>query len=206
MGRPREHDDTTREALLTAAEQLLGRGSPLSVRVVADATATTTRAVYSVFGSMEGLYRALVERAFNAISARVEALPITRDPAADLVAAGVQAFRRFALEQPELFRIAFERMVPDGSHDSETISVMAQALRALIVRVERCKAAGLLGNRSARVVTWQFHALCQGLASVELQGWLPPGDDPETIWRDALAVYVAGLGASSPRRRTARSR
>ena len=59
-----EHDDTTREALLAAAEQQLGRGEPLSVRGVADAVSTTTRAVYSLFGSRTGrLSRRLVTQA-----------------------------------------------------------------------------------------------------------------------------------------------
>ena len=53
MGRPREHDEKTARALLAAAEQLLQqRGTAaLSLRQVAAGAGTSTRAVYSLFGS-----------------------------------------------------------------------------------------------------------------------------------------------------------
>ena len=54
MGRPREHDAGTAAALLDAAERIVeSEGlAALSVRRVADEVGTTTRAVYSLFGSM----------------------------------------------------------------------------------------------------------------------------------------------------------
>ena len=54
MGRPKEHDEATGVALLDAAERLVATGGvgALSVRAVAEAVGTTTRAIYSVFGSM----------------------------------------------------------------------------------------------------------------------------------------------------------
>ena len=57
MGRPKEHDDNTRAALRAAAERLVESGGPaaLTVRGVAREAGTTTRAVYSVFGSRDGL-------------------------------------------------------------------------------------------------------------------------------------------------------
>ena len=66
MGRPREHDERTAERLLDAAERIVeAKGlDSLSVRVVAHATGTTTRAVYSLFGSKDGLVVALGKRAF----------------------------------------------------------------------------------------------------------------------------------------------
>ena len=188
MGRPREHDDSTRAALLAAAEELLARDESLSVRALADATSTTTRAVYSVFGSMDGVYRALLGRAFDEIRVRVEALPLTEDPRADLVDAGLRGFRAFAIAHPELFRIGFERRVP-GLAGSPDVPESVAAITVLAQRVHRCKA--LLGGRRAHEVTWQFHSFCQGLASVELHGWL--GADPEHQWRDALMAFVVGL-------------
>ena len=199
MGRPREHDESTRQALLDAAEQQLSRGEALSVRSVAEAVGTTTRAVYSLFGSMDGLNQALVARGFDEIRKRVEAVATTDDPALDLVRAGVQGFRSFAVEHPNLFRVGFERMLPNLAPTPDVASVQQLAIRALHARVLRCRDAGLLGSRSARDVTWQFHAFCQGLASVEHHGWFPPGDDPERMWLQALGTFVAGLAAEVPR-------
>src|SRR5689334_15500918 len=131
MGRPREHDASTKQALLEAAEQQLGRGEPLSVRSVADAVGTTTRAVYSLFGSMDGLHQALIARGFDEIRRRAEALPRTDEPGEDLVRAGVEVFRGFVVAHPNLFRLGFERLVPGLSLRAETEAVQQEAIKAL---------------------------------------------------------------------------
>jgi len=206
MGRPREHDDATREQLLGAAEHLLSRGDALSVRAIAEATETTTRAVYSLFGSMDGLYQALLGRGFHVLGERVLALPTTRDPAADLVRCGLDGFRAFALEHPNLFRLGFEQAAGAAlSPTAEVGQVMVSALRALGARVQRCKEAGLIGEPTIKEVTWQFHAICQGLASVELNGWFVQARlDPLATWRDTLRAFVAGLAPPGTRKRSAR--
>jgi hypothetical protein len=58
--------------------------------------------------------------------------------------------------------------------------------------VTRVKVAGLLGSRSVREAACQFHALCEGLAAVELRGLMTPGQEMR-IWRDALTALVAGF-------------
>lgn len=205
MGRPREHDESTRQALLDAAEQQLSRGEPLSVRGVADAVSTTTRAVYSLFGSMDGLHQALTARCFDEIRRRVEAVAVTDDPAGDLVRAGVEGFRSFATEHPNLFRLGFERMVPSLSPTQEVADLQRKAIMALHERVLRCRDAVLLGQRTAREVTWQYHAMCQGLASVELHGWFPDATSTERMWRDGLSAFVAGLASEPAPRKPPRS-
>src|SRR3954470_16602579 len=114
MGRPREHDERTAAALLGAAERAVAAGGPevLSVRGVADAIGTTTRAVYSLFGSKDGLIAALGAQAFDFLRAGLDALPQTDDPAADLVETGL-VFRRLAIERPALYSIGVERDVPN---------------------------------------------------------------------------------------------
>jgi hypothetical protein len=56
----------------------------------------------------------------------------------------------------------------------------------------------LLGQRTVRDATFQFHSLCEGLAAVELRETFPPGDG-ERIWRDALTALIAGF-ATAPLR------
>jgi AcrR family transcriptional regulator len=105
VGRPRRHAERTARALLDAAERIVESEGlkALSVRRVADEAGTTTRAVYSLFGSKQGLVIALGKRAFELLGTAIAALPTTPDPAADLVEAGVAVFRRFAVEHPSLF-------------------------------------------------------------------------------------------------------
>ena len=202
MGRPREHDERTRLALAAAAERLVADGGPdaLSVRAVAELAGTTTRAVYSLFGSKDGLVDALAQRAFELLQAGLEDLPETDDPAADLVEVGTAVFRRFVRSHPSLFRIAFQRVVPGLRAGPELISARQEALTGLEARVERLENAGLLGHKSVRQATVEFNAMCEGLANAELRGAtlriLPEGE--ERAWRDGLLTLVEGFRAVAP--------
>jgi AcrR family transcriptional regulator len=197
MGRPRQHDEQTRAALLEAAERLLSEGGPgaVSVRAVAEAVGESTRAVYSVFGNKEGLFGALFGRAFSDLRARIEAVPQSGDPREDLLRAGVEGFRGFALDHPQLFRLTFERLVPDIAPRPEDVAHARAAIAALRSLVERCRLAGFAGGRDTHELAWQCHAFCQGLASLELQGLIPATREHAAFWRDALGAFVAGLDA-----------
>jgi AcrR family transcriptional regulator len=54
MGRPREHNDETREHLLRTAGQIIRRGGreALTVRGLAAEAGVTTRAIYSLFSGL----------------------------------------------------------------------------------------------------------------------------------------------------------
>ncbi|HEY2308847.1 MAG TPA: TetR/AcrR family transcriptional regulator [Streptosporangiaceae bacterium] len=194
MGRPREHNQATATALLEAAERTVQAAGleALSIRRVADDVGTTTRAVYTLFGSKDGLLVALGIRAFTMLGAAIAELPATADPAADLVEAGVAVFRHFAIGHPSLFRIGVQRTVGPPELASDFAQAATQAFAGLEARVTRVKAAGLLGGRPVREAACQFHALCEGLAAIELRGVMTPGEETR-IWRDALTALVAGF-------------
>jgi AcrR family transcriptional regulator len=201
MGRPREHDEHTRGTLSAAAERLVAEGGPdaLSVRAVAAAAGTTTRAVYSLFGSKEGLVDALAERAFALLHAGLDELPETDDPARDLVDVGAGVFRGFVREHPSLFRIAFQRIVPGLRAGPELTEARQRTLARLEARIRRVADAGLLAGTSVRDATVQFNAMCEGLANAELRDGtlriLPEGDE-ERAWRDGLLTVVRGFRAT----------
>jgi len=205
MGRPREHDERTAAALLDAAERIVDSSGAdaLSVRGVAEDVGTTTRAVYSLFGSKDGLVVALSVRAFEMLGASIRALPLTKDPAADLVEAGVVVFRDFAIGHPSLFKIAVQRNVGSPTLADEIVNAQVAAFEGLEARVARLKHAGLLGGRTVRDAASQFHALCEGLAALELRGQISPNEG-ERLWRDALGALVVGFNLS-PRRRPRRT-
>jgi AcrR family transcriptional regulator len=148
VGRPKEHDEDTRVALSAAAERLVAEGGPeaLTVRATAGAADTTTRAVYSLFGSKEGLVDALAERAFELLHAGLDELPETDEPAADLVEVGVGVFRAFVLEHPSLFRLAFQRIVPGLRAGPEVTEARQRTLARLEARIQRVAHAGLLAD------------------------------------------------------------
>ncbi len=199
MGRPKEHDEWTAAALLVAAERIvLADGlDRLSVRRVADEVGTTTRAVYSLFGSKDGLLVALGARAFELLGEAITALATTDDPALDLVEAGVAVFRRFAIEHPTLFRIGVQRTLLSPDLAGQFRAAARTAFAGLEARLSRLENAGLLGPRTVGDAACEFHALCEGLAAIELRGLMTPGEEIR-IWRDALAALVTGFAVSGP--------
>jgi AcrR family transcriptional regulator len=193
MGRPREHDERIAAALLDAAERTVAEGGveALSVRPLARAIGASTRAVYSLFGSKEGLIIALGSRAFTLLREGLDALPTTDDPARDLVEAGAVVFRRFALGHPALFSIGLVQADVPAELAREFRSVQEQALGRLHARIGRLKDIGRLGRRSEPEAALAFHALCEGLAAMEARCIVRSGE-AEHMWRDALQALVAG--------------
>src|SRR5258708_6028087 len=146
VGRPKEHGEGTRKTLLEAAEGLLTESgiAAVTVRSVADRAGTTTRAVYALFGSKEGLVQALAARGFDLVSERLDSLPLTGDPVEDFLTAAISGFRAFAIEHPDLFRLVFIGGigVPYGA---PTATTQSTSLGRRVERGERLPAAGLLG-------------------------------------------------------------
>jgi AcrR family transcriptional regulator len=202
VGRPREHDDETRAALRAAAERLVERGGPgaLTVRGVAREAGTTTRAVYSVFGSKDGLLvDAVAQGAFEFLFERIGALEETDDPVADLIDLGMNGFRPLVLEHPALYRIAFQRAIPGMQAGPELTVARTRAWEQLVAKVGRLEPLGLLGEKSVPEAAVEFVAMLEGLGNAELRGAvlrnLPEGDE-KRAWRDALATVIAGLSSS----------
>ena len=210
MGRPREHDHRTAAALLAAAELAIHEHGieALSVRGVAERAATTTRAVYSLFGSKDGLVAALAAHGFDLLGAEVAALPTTEDPVADLVAAGL-AFRAFALGHPILFAISIQWPTPDSRLWLQVRTASKDALAALLGKLDRLSANSGLGGRTVRGAACQFHALCEGLATMELRG-VELGDpglgNAQRAWEEALTALVTGFATPVPKRAEAERR
>lgn len=203
MGRPKEHNDDTRAALRAAAERIVadaGAGA-LSVRAVADEARTTTRAVYSLFGSKDGLLvDALAQGAFEYLADAVAGLAETDEVVADLVEVGPGAFRRLVIEHPALYRIAFQRIAPGLRAGPELTAARERAWGGLLGKVRRVANAGLLGDKEVGEAAVEFNALMEGLANAELRGAvfrnLPAGGE-ERAWREALTTLVRGFDASA---------
>ena len=207
MGRPREHDERTRAALRAAAERLIAQGgiTAFSVRAVAEEVGTTTRAVYSLFGSKDGLLvDALAQSAFDFLADGIDELVETDDPVADLIAVGVPVFRRLVVEHPALYRIAFQRIVPGFQAGPEVTAARQRAWTRLVAKTQRLAEGGLLRQRSATQAAVEFNAMLEGLANAELRGTslrlLPEGAEEET-WYNALTTLTQGFSAGRRRDR-----
>jgi len=206
VGRPREHDEETREALREAAERLFeaGGAEAVSVRALADEVGTTTRAVYSLFGSRDGLLvDALGQRAYEVITRWSDEHPETDDPVADLIDMASAVFRRFVCEHPALFRITFQRAVHAFEPGPELLEARRLGFARLTAKLARLDDAGLLRNKSLPQAVLEYQALCEGLANFEIRGRTLPMFEPgggEPAWREAFTTLLAGFTKGSRRR------
>ena len=189
MGRPKEHNEQTAAALLVAAESIVATEGldALSIRRVAQRAGTTTRAVYSVFDSREGMLVALGTLAFEVLGAWVADGPITGDPMADLVEAGAGQFRRWTLEHPALFRVAFPQTEIAPALSERFGPMRLRALSGLVALVGRAlEHQGALAEPEIRDATLSFHAMCEGLALLELRGCSSHTEPSRSGGRDSL--------------------
>ena len=200
MGRPREHDEHTRTELRAAAERLVADGGPdaLSVRAVAEEAGTTTRAVYTLFGSKDGLVAALAQTAFEMLYDDIEALPETEDPLDDMVAIGTVAVRGLVRDHPALYRIAFQR-IAGLQPEPGLVEARQRAWVQLQGRVQRMQDAGLLGPKAVPDAAREVNAMWEGLANAELRGdvlrIMPEGEEVRA-WSAALTSVLRGFSVS----------
>jgi AcrR family transcriptional regulator len=194
MGRPREHDEVTRERLLQAAEQLSAAQGfeALTVRGVAEVAGTSTRAVYALFGSKEGLEQALHQAMFTRLNDLLQGRERSADPREDVLVQAL-AYRQWAVERPERYALAMHRFIGKRARprSEEGLAVSRAALDELRQAVRRCQDAGIVRRdiELEEVVTY-MRATVHGLAEFENLGLLGP--EPETQWRIALSALLEG--------------
>ena len=160
---------------------------------------TTTRAVYSLFDSKEGLLVALAGRAFEVLNAGLDEQALSGDPAADLIAAGAVVFRGLVRDHPWLYRLAFQRIAPDLALPASFEAARWGSFARVEERLRRLESAGLLGDRDIRQAAVEFQIVCEGLANAELRGGTLrqlPAPDAERAWSDAYASMIRGWGAA----------
>jgi hypothetical protein len=106
-------------------------------------------------------------------------------------------FRRFALSHPALFRLGVQREAVSAELVQGFAGSAQRALGGLHARITHLAENGQLGARSVSEAIWEFHAVCEGLATLELRCRMPP-DEGERLWRDALGSLVAGWHPTWP--------
>ena len=150
----------TRERLLTAASRLFAeRGyEGVAVDEVVDAAAANKRMVYHYFGNKDGLFVAVLERAFATLQQAEEDLftpGVRRGDARDVLADLVALYFAFLQRHPEFVRLLLWENLQGGS---------------------RCLQAGPLVSRSP-----MLRHVKDLLAQGEAEGLFRPGIDPRYL-------------------------
>lgn len=199
MPRPRTHDEKLRLRLLDEGGRLLAGEGPaaLTTRGLAERAQTSSSAVYTLFGDKSGLIRAMFVEGFRRLARRFAEVDRTDSPLADLAALG-EAFRANARANPHLYDLMFGNPFPDVQpEDSEAQEAMA-SFEALVDAVQRCLDEGVIpAATDAGDVAMVLFGLVQGLASLELKGWLGSPEEADRRWALALDAPLHGLSVQS---------
>jgi AcrR family transcriptional regulator len=196
-----------RARLLEAALRLLAAGGPeaLQARRLAAEVGTSTMAVYTYFGGMGQLITEVVRAGFLWFGRRLAEVPRSDDPVADLLALGL-AYRGYALENPQLYRLMFGANAPGGRRAGNDPSVAAAAealpearaafaqLVALVGRV--MEASGAPGEERPGPAAFQIWSALHGYVLLEVAGFFHgTADSEQRFLLPLLAKLVAGIGA-----------
>ncbi|MGK5680970.1 TetR/AcrR family transcriptional regulator [Actinoplanes sp. URMC 104] len=188
MPPPKVHNEALRSALLTRAAELVSTQGPdaLSLRRLAKDVGTSTTAVYSLFGSKAALLDELYREAVHRFAAALATVEPTADPLADVIRMGV-VYREYALSDPHLYEIMFNRSWSDPSTAGEEL---LQTFRPLLDAVQRGLESGLLRPAPAESIALSCWATVHGLVTLELNGIVPPG---AAVGDHHLAILTAPL-------------
>jgi AcrR family transcriptional regulator len=193
MGRPKEHDEATRAALLTRAGQLLRSEGPgsLSLRRVAADVGTTTRAVYSLFGGKNGLLSAMYREMGDTLTRLHAAVPEQRDVVAELLQLCL-AYRQSVRQYPTLYPLLFDS-VPGFAPSALDREEARRGFVRVLATLERGIAEGRFKGRAADDMGHELWALVHGLASLEIRGVLGRPKRAKRLWQDATSNLIAGF-------------
>jgi AcrR family transcriptional regulator len=182
-----------RRAILDATEALLADGGypRFSMRKLADRCGYTAPTIYHHFGDKVGLLDSLLEERLGGLVAELREVPLSRDPARNLLAL-CGAFARFGLRNPAYYRLLNEppeaRVSPLPSGE-QARSILEQPISELWE-------AGRLEFETIEMARHAFWLVVHGVISLRLSR-------PDVEWsEDLLEVALETMlrGSLRPRR------
>ena len=162
---------------------MLARREPVTARSLADRVGTSTTALYTHFGGMPGLWRAVRSEGFARLGRRLSAAPRTDDPVRDLAALGA-AYLDSARADPFLYRTMF-----DAAADLDDPSAPDDAFALLVEAAGQARRVGRFAAESDPLaVATRYWAGGHGLAMLVVTGVLPA---------EALALHGPELAVAA---------
>ncbi|MFE9461069.1 TetR/AcrR family transcriptional regulator [Streptomyces californicus] len=197
MSTPKRDPSEVRRRLLNEAARVLSEGGPaaLSARRLAKEAETSTMAVYTHFGSMPELVRALTREGFDRFLVRVEAVPRNDDPVAELAElCGV--YQAFARAERDVYAVLFGGSTLLGFTLTDEDRAMGVAvLRHPRDAIRRCIAAGRFRrNADPDLLVRQLFCQMHGLAQLDHVGYLVGVHGPDRVLAAMIHDFAVAAG------------
>ena len=182
----------TRQALIETGARVLSEEGPaaLTARRLARELGASTTAVYTHFGGMIELRRAIRREGFARLARHLASAPAGGDAVTELTNLGT-GYCVNAFTNPHLYRVMFL----EPPLDPEDAAAGAATYERLVAAVERCIAAGRFPRcPDAATGAAQIWALTHGFVSLVLSGMIELAAIEPLMTGAAVALFT-GWGA-----------
>ena len=183
---PRTPAAEVRHALIAAGRRILERGgtAALTVRAVASEAGVAPMGVYNHFDGKDGLLDAVVIDGFAEFG---QAVATTDSDARERLLNSGRAYRRFALDNPNLYELMFST---ECQADEE---VAANAFLVFTDVICYGQAAGIIRTGTPDELAFQAWSAVHGAVGLELAKSHPPSLSAEAEFEGILAFTARGL-------------
>jgi AcrR family transcriptional regulator len=184
----------SRDRILAAAKTVLDReGLPgLTIRKVAHHARLSPMALYRHFADKDALLNTLMEDGLAAWEEKARSIRAT-DPIQWLEALG-EAFLNFALKEPHRFDAAFFLPAPKArQYPDDFIAGRSPVVAMALVRIDRAKSDGRMGEAPGLDVALAFSALVQGLVSMYRANRFSGEKQFKALYRAQIRQCVEGF-------------
>ena len=180
----------------------------VSMRQLAEALGCSPMTPYRYFRNKEEILAAVRAAAFDRFASALE--EAARKTRGDLRAGGQamgEAYIRFALGDPDAYRLMFDLSQPHPDRYPELVRASARARHMMSAALEALVKAGIFVG-DPQLLGYVFWATMHGLVVLHLAGKLPKKPDFRTIQREAMRLLVAGArsGVAPPAASAAREK
>jgi AcrR family transcriptional regulator len=189
--------DPVREELVEAALRLLATdgAEALVLRRVASAARVSTMCVYSRFGDKLGLMRAVYAGGLDRLATLMSASGSASEPTRRLIDIGL-AYRRFALSNPALYALMYERMVGFTPSPEQRTAALDKTLSPIREAMAEAAELRVIDTDGPETSAYTFWAAAHGAVSLELAS-PTPRPDAEQIYRGVLDNTLRGMRPST---------
>lgn len=163
----------------------------VSMRQLADALGCSPMTPYRYFRNKDEILAAVRAAAFDRFAAALErAVAGAGDPAVAGQAVG-QAYVRFALEDPDGYRLMFDVSQPHPDRYPELMRASGRARATMTASIEALVTAGVF-HGTPELLGLAFWSAMHGLVMLHLAGKLPGEPSFETIRGEIMRLLVTG--------------
>ncbi len=192
---PRGSGDLLRDEILDAATELLldiGHAKAVSVRSVAERVGVTPPSIYLHFQDKDALLDAVCARYFEKLDDEMQRVSAVAPSTVEVLRAQGLAYVRFAVENPELYRIA--TMGEWKSNSSVDAALASSAFAHMCATVEVLMSEGVFPRGDATGIALELWSAAHGAASLLIaKPHLPFGDADAFTDRVLRAVFSGNM-------------